>query len=197
MSFGKTENGGDVMSKLSRKMICLEAPLTDEVVLSLKSGDRVLLSGEVYTARDAAHRRMMDTLEAGGTLPINLRGQILYYVGPTPAFGDHIIGSAGPTTALRMDKYTPLLYSLGLKGSIGKGNRSDEVRKAISQYKGIYFAALGGTGALLSKSILEVEVVAYPDLGTEAVHRLKLAAFPVIVINDSYGNDYYRSVQGK
>lgn len=173
----------------------IRAPLADETVSGLKAGDRVLISGNVYTARDAAHRRMMDALEAGGTLPVDLRGQILYYVGPTPAFGDHIIGSAGPTTALRMDKYTPFLYSAGLKGSIGKGNRSDDVRQAIAQYRGVYFAALGGTGALLSKCIQEVEIVAYPDLGTEAIHRLKLVSFPAIVINDCCGGDYYRLVQ--
>lgn len=195
MPFGETEDGGDLMRERWQQPIKMETPLTDDAVRSVTSGDLVLISGDVFTARDAAHRRMAETLEAGGTLPVDLTGQILYYVGPTPAFGDHRVGSAGPTTALRMDKYAPLLYALGLKGTIGKGNRSDAVRQAIAQYNGIYLAALGGTGALLSGCIRAAEVVAYPDLGTEAIHRFTLADFPAIVINDSCGNDYYRMVQ--
>lgn len=173
----------------------LETPLTEERILKLKAGDSVLLSGYVFTARDAAHRRIQEALDANKSLPVELRGETIYYVGPTPSFGDHTIGSAGPTTALRMDSYTPGLYRLGLKATIGKGNRSEAVRNAIVETKSIYFAALGGTGALLSRKIRKAEIAAYPDLGTEAIYRLLLDDFPAIVICDAHGNDYYKQVQ--
>ncbi len=177
------------------EVIELETPLQDESVSALRAGQKVLLSGIVYTARDAAHRRMHESMQRGEPLPIDLRGQVLYYVGPTPAFGEHIIGSAGPTTALRMDRYTPDLYALGVKATIGKGNRTQPVIDAIQQHRAVYFAALGGIGALLSKKIKSVAVVAYEDLGAEAIHRLEFDRFPLIVINDAEGNDYYRMVR--
>jgi fumarate hydratase subunit beta len=179
-----------------RELISIQTPITTEIAKSLQAGDRVLISGNVYTARDAAHRKMFETLEAGKPLPISLQNETIYYVGPTPQFGNHIIGSAGPTTALRMDKYTPQLYHMGVRATIGKGDRSESVRQAIVETNAVYFAALGGTGALLSRHIVHAEVVAYPELGTEAIHRLTLEQFPVIVIYDCHGNDYYRYVQG-
>lgn len=169
----------------------LTTPLTDEVVQSLRAGDRVAISGVVYAARDAAHKRMFALLEQGKALPFDVRGQIIYYVGPTPARPGHVIGAAGPTTSGRMDKYTPKLLEQGLKGMIGKGYRSPEVKEAIVKYRAVYFAAVGGAGALLSKSIKAQEIVAYEDLGPEAIRRLVVENFPAIVINDVYGNDLY------
>lgn len=169
----------------------IQVPLVEEDVLSLKSGDRILLSGTVYTARDAAHERMLDTIHAGDSLPFNIIDQVIYYVGPTPAKPNQIIGSAGPTTSSRMDKYTPKLLEMGLRGMIGKGYRSDEVKKALINFKAVYFAAVGGSAALIAKSIKHVEIVAYEDLGTEAIRKLVIADFPVIVINDVYGGDLY------
>lgn len=167
------------------------APFDESTVQSLKSGDRVRISGTIYTARDSAHKRMIEQLDQGIELPIPLRGQVIYYVGPTPSQPGQVIGSAGPTTSGRMDKYTPALLELGLKGMIGKGYRSKEVKEAIIRHKAVYFAALGGTGALLSHKIQSVEVIAYEDLGTEAIRKLVVEDFPCVVINDCHGNDWY------
>lgn len=161
-------------------------PLKDKDISGLKAGDEVLLNGYVYTARDQTHIRLIKDIERG-KLPFDLRGQVIYYAGPTPARPGKIIGSCGPTTACRMDAWTPRLLKAGLKGMIGKGRRSEEVIKAITEYKAVYFLAIGGAGAFLSKKILEAAPVAYKDLGTEAVYRLKLKDFPVIVGIDSKG----------
>jgi fumarate hydratase subunit beta len=169
----------------------IRLPLTDKTIADLKSGDTVLLSGVLYTARDAAHQRMVAALECGEPLPFDLKGQTLYYVGPSPAPPGRVIGSAGPTTSSRMDAFTPRLLAAGLKGMIGKGQRSAEVRDAIKKHKAVYFAAVGGTGALLSKSVVSAVVVAYADLGPEAVLRLEVKDFPATVINDVTGRDLY------
>lgn len=169
----------------------INPPLSEEEVTALRAGDKVLISGVVYTARDAAHQRLVHLLEQGRKLPIELSGQIIYYVGPAPAKPGQIIGSAGPTTSSRMDPFTPQLLKAGLKGMIGKGLRSAEVRQAIKDYKAVYMAALGGAAALMAKCITKVEVVAYQDLGTEAIHRLEVVNLPVIVVNDCLGNDLY------
>ncbi|MCM3691187.1 Fe-S-containing hydro-lyase [Neobacillus niacini] len=170
----------------------IKLPFEDGIIETLKAGDRLLLTGTVFTARDAAHKRMFDTLEHGKTLPINVEGQVIYYVGPTPAMPGKVIGSAGPTTSGRMDKYTPRLLDLGLKGMIGKGYRSEAVIQSIIKNKAVYLGAIGGSAALLSKTIKSVEVVAYEDLGTEAIRKMEIVDFPVIVINDSDGNDLYK-----
>ena len=174
------------------KIIRINPPLTNEQVAALKSGDRVLISGVIFTGRDAAHKRMFQLLKSGHELPVDLRGQIIYYVGPTPARPGQVIGAAGPTTSGRMDAYAPTLLAYGLKGMMGKGMRSAEVKEAIKQYKGVYFAATGGAGALLAKTIKKAAVVAYPELGPEAIYRLEVEEFPAIVINDCYGNDLYQ-----
>jgi fumarate hydratase subunit beta len=166
-------------------------PLTEEVISELKAGDNVLLSGELYVARDAAHRRMVETLDQGKPLPFDIRGATLYYMGPTPARPGRVIGSAGPTTSGRMDVYTPRLIAAGLKGMIGKGSRSKEVKDAMIRYKAVYFGAIGGAGALAAKRIKKAEVIAYEDLGPEAVRRIEVEDFPVTVINDIYGGDLY------
>ena len=170
----------------------IKTPLTDEMVMSLKAGDNVMLSGVIYTARDAAHKKLVELMENNEPLPINLEGQIIYYVGPTPAKPGQVIGSAGPTTSGRMDAYTPQMLKLGMKGCIGKGFRSAQVKEAFREFKGVYFAAVGGAGALLSKTIKKCEVVAYPELGAEAIHRLEVENFPVTVVNDVHGNDLYQ-----
>jgi len=175
----------------------ITTPLTDEIIEDLRVGDRVLLSGTVYTARDAAHKRMLEEYEKTGKLPIDIKGQVIYYVGPTPPRPGQIIGSAGPTTAYRMDKYTPKLHELGLKATIGKGWRGKEVREALKKYKAVYFAAFGGLAALLSKYIVNVEMVAYEDLGPEAIRKLTFKDFPVIVANDIYGGDIFEEGQKK
>ncbi len=172
--------------------IHIQAPFDEQTIAMLKSGDSVLISGIVYTARDAAHKRMMEELEQGKSLPFDVSGQVIYYVGPTPAKPGEIIGSAGPTTSGRMDKYAPALLELGLKGMIGKGFRSPAVRDSIVKNKALYLAAIGGSGALLARSIKEVELVAYEDLGTEAIRRLRIEQFPAVVINDIHGNDLYQ-----
>jgi fumarate hydratase subunit beta len=164
-------------------------PLTDAIVEKLHAGDDVRLTGVIYTARDAAHRRMVESLEKGESLPFDIRGQVIYYVGPTPAKPGQVIGSAGPTTSMRLDRFTPALLAAGLKGIIGKGGRGAAVRDALKQYKGVYFIAVGGAGALLARQIKKVDIVAYEDLGTEAVRRLEVEGFPVIVCNDIYGAD--------
>lgn len=161
---------------------------------TLLIGDMLYLSGDIYTARDAAHKRMAEALEAGMELPFDIEGQIIYYMGPSPARPGKVIGSAGPTTASRMDKYTPELLDLGLMGMIGKGKRSEEVKEAVVRNKAVYLAAIGGAGALLSKCIEASEVIAYDDLGTEAVRRLTVRDFPVIVVLDAKGGDLYAEV---
>lgn len=171
----------------------MNAPLTDEDAKSLHSGDYVYITGTIYTARDVAHLRMCEALDRNETLPLELAHNIIYYMGPSPAREGRPIGSAGPTTASRMDKYTPRLLDLGLKGMIGKGKRSDAVREAIVRNGAVYFAAVGGAGALLSKSIIASEVVAYDDLGTEAIRRLEVENFPVIVVIDAEGNNLYET----
>jgi len=170
-------------------------PLTEKTLADLKAGDNLLLSGVLYVARDAAHKKMMDTLDRGEPLPFDIKGQTLYYMGPSPAPPGRVIGSAGPTTSTRMDSYTPRLLAAGLKGMIGKGVRSQEVKDALKKHKAVYLAAVGGAGALISKTIIKSEVVAYPDLGPEAVLRLEVKDFPATVINDIHGGDLY--VEGK
>ncbi|MCR5202259.1 MAG: Fe-S-containing hydro-lyase [Lachnospiraceae bacterium] len=171
----------------------IETPLTREKVENLKSGDYVYITGTIYTARDAAHKRMIETLEEGKKLPLDLKDNIIYYLGPSPAREGQVIGSAGPTTAGRMDKYTPKLLDLGLTGMIGKGRRNEAVIESIKKNKAVYFAAIGGAGALLSKCIKKAEVIAYDDLGTEAIRKLEVENLPVIVIIDKEGNNLYES----
>ncbi len=171
----------------------IKMPLSDEEAKKLHSGDYVYITGTIYTARDAAHKRMFEALEKGIELPINLKNNIIYYMGPSPAREGKVIGSAGPTTSSRMDKYTPALLDLGQKGMIGKGKRSKNVKEAIIRNGAVYFAAVGGAGALLSKKILASEIVAYADLGTEAIRKLEVKDFPVIVVIDSEGNDLYET----
>lgn len=171
----------------------LKAPITREDAESLCAGDYVYLTGTIYTARDAAHKRMQETLDRGERLPFEIKGNMIYYMGPSPAREGRPIGSAGPTTASRMDKYTPQLLDMGLGGMIGKGKRSKEVIDGIVRNKSVYFAAVGGAGALLSKRILSSEVIAYEDLGTEAVRKLEVVDFPVIVVIDSRGNNLYET----
>ncbi len=169
----------------------ISVPLTDEVAGSLRAGDYVYLTGVIYTARDAAHKRMYEALEQGKELPFDMRNNVIYYMGPSPAREGRPIGSAGPTTASRMDKYAPALLDLGLKGMIGKGKRNQAVKDAVVRNGAVYFAAVGGAGALLSRSIISSEVIAYDDLGTEAIRKLEVKDFPVIVVMDSVGNDLY------
>ncbi|GAB5614816.1 Fe-S-containing hydro-lyase [Faecalimonas hominis] len=169
----------------------IQIPIQKEIIRELKAGDYVYLTGEIYTARDAAHKRMNETLDRKEELPVNIKDKIIYYMGPSPAREGKVIGSAGPTTASRMDKYAPRLMDLGLSGMIGKGKRSQEVIDAIIRNEGVYFAAVGGAGALLSKCIKKSEVIAYDDLGTEAIRRLEVEDFPVIVVIDSEGNNLY------
>lgn len=169
----------------------IKAPLENETINNLKAGEYVYISGIIYTARDAAHKRMYEALENNKELPIKLENNIIYYMGPSPAREGRVIGSAGPTTASRMDKYTPTMLDLGLKGMIGKGKRSKDVIESIKKNKAVYFAAVGGAGALLSKCIIESEVIAYDDLGTEAIRKLKVEKLPAIVVIDKDGNNLY------
>ncbi len=169
----------------------LRTPLSDQDLARLRSGDRVLLNGVIYTGRDAAHKRLFDLLKEGKDLPFDIKGQIIYYVGPTPAKPGHVLGSAGPTTSYRMDAYSPALIERGLKGMIGKGMRSETVKEAMKKYQAVYFAATGGAGALLARRVKKAEIVAYEDLGTEAIRRLEVEDLPVIVVNDIHGNDLY------
>ncbi|QCX33052.1 Fe-S-containing hydro-lyase [Caloramator sp. E03] len=169
----------------------ITTPLTDDAVKELKAGDSVLLTGYIYTARDAAHKRFIELLNDGKDLPFDIKGQVIYYVGPTPAREGMPIGSAGPTTSYRMDPYAPKLLEIGLKGMIGKGSRNDEVINAIKKYNGVYFAAIGGAAALTAKCVKSSELIAYEDLGAEAVRRLYVEDLPLIVVIDSEGNNYY------
>lgn len=171
----------------------INAPISDEDAKMLRAGDYVYITGTIYTARDAAHKRMAEALEAGKELPLDMKNNIIYYMGPSPAREGRPIGSAGPTTASRMDKYAPDLLDLGLKGMIGKGKRSQAVKDAIVRNKAVYFAAVGGAGALLSQRIKSSEVIAYDDLGTEAIRKLEVENFPVIVVIDSEGNNLYET----
>lgn len=171
----------------------IKAPLNPEEIKELKSGDYVYITGTIYTARDAAHKRMQETIEKGEKLPIDMNQNIIYYMGPSPAREGNVIGSAGPTTASRMDKYAPKLLDMGLKGMIGKGKRTIEVQEAIVRNQAVYFAAVGGAGALLSKRILSSKIIAYEDLGTEAIRQLEVENFPVIVVIDSEGNNLYET----
>lgn len=173
------------------KTVYLTTPLTDEMVSFLEIGDKVFLSGVVYSARDAAHKRLIDLLDAGKPLPFALRGQVIYYVGPSPAKPGRVIGAAGPTTSYRMDPYAPRLMELGLKAMIGKGKRAQAVKEAMITYKAVYLGATGGAGALISRAIKEAEVIAYDELGPEAIRRLVVENFPAVVINDTRGRDLY------
>ncbi len=170
----------------------LTTPLSDEDVSMLNSGDIVYLNGTIYTARDAAHKRLVDLLDAGKELPFDVKGAVIYFVGPTPPKPGDPIGSAGPTTSYRMDSYSPRLIAEGLKGMIGKGKRNKDVTDACQKHKAVYFGATGGAGALLGKQIKSAEVIAYEELGPEAVRKLEVVDFPVTVINDTYGEDLYK-----
>jgi len=174
------------------KTFKLQTPLTDEDVSKLSIGDKVLISGTIYTGRDAAHKRLVDLVQAGKELPFNIQGQIIYYVGPAPAPPGKPIGSAGPTTSYRMDPYAPALMDVGLKGMIGKGPRNQAVIDSMKKNKAVYFAAIGGAAVVVAKSITDAKVIAYDDLGTEAIRELKVKDFPCIVANDIYGNDIYK-----
>jgi len=177
------------MEQTAKKLV---TPLGDEQVNALRAGDRVAISGVIYTARDAAHKRMAEALDRGEALPIPVDGQVIYYVGPTPTPPGRVIGSAGPTTSGRMDAYTPRLLALGLRGTIGKGWRSPEVVRAMQQHRAVYFAAVGGAGALIAASIVECETVAYEDLGPEAIRRLVVRDLPAVVAIDALGGNVYQ-----
>ncbi|MFH1137519.1 MAG: Fe-S-containing hydro-lyase [Pseudomonadota bacterium] len=173
----------------------ISAPLARADLEPLKAGDNVLISGIIYTGRDAAHKRLIETLNRGELLPFDPDGQIIYYVGPSPAPPGRIIGAAGPTTSYRMDPYAPTLIAKGLRGMIGKGRRSEEVKKAMIEHGAVYFGAIGGAGALLAQAIKEVEIIAYEDLGPEAVRKLRVEDFPAVVVNDLAGRDLYQEGQ--
>ncbi len=172
-------------------------PLTDETLKELRAGDNLLLTGVMYVGRDAAHKRIVEAMERGKPLPIDIKGQTIYFMGPSPPRPGRPIGSAGPTTSGRMDAYSPRLIAEGLKGMIGKGSRSKAVKDAMVKYKAVYLGAIGGAGALISKSIKKAEVVAYEELGAEALRRLEVEDFPVTVINDVYGGDLYKEGKAK
>ena len=172
-------------------------PLTDEILKELKAGDNLLLNGVIYVARDAAHKRMVEALDQGKPLPFDIRGTTIYYMGPTPARPGRVIGSAGPTTSGRMDAYAPRLIAEGLKGMIGKGSRSKAVKDAMVKHKAVYLGAIGGAGAIISKSIKRAEVIAFEELGAEALRRLEVEDFPVTVVNDIYGGDLYEEGKAK
>lgn len=175
----------------------ITTPLTDDIIEQLHAGDKVTITGIIYVGRDAAHKRMMEALDKGEALPFDPQGQTIYYMGPSPAKPGKPIGSAGPTTSYRMDPYAPRLMEAGLKGMIGKGNRSLPVREAMQKHKAVYFAAIGGAAALIAKSIKESEVIGYDDLGAEALRRLRVEDFPAIVVNDIYGGDAYENGRRK
>lgn len=175
----------------------ITTPLTDDIIKKLKAGDKVTITGTIYTGRDAAHKRMCEALDRGEDLPFDIKGAVIYYVGPCPHREGQVIGSCGPTTSYRMDAYAPALMRLGLKGMIGKGVRNDAVKDAIEDCCGVYFGAIGGAGALLAKHVVSSEVIAYHDLGTEAVHKLTVRNFPVTVVTDCYGDDLYELGRAK
>jgi len=170
----------------------IQTPLADDVIQSLRTGEKVLLSGFIYTARDAAHKRFAEALDAGKELPFDIRGQVIYYCGPAPAPPGKVIGSCGPTTSSRMDVYAPRLIGLGLKGMIGKGKRSEAVKKALQEHRAVYFGATGGAGALIARTVVTSRVIAYEDLGPEAVVRLEVRDMPLFVINDTFAGDLYQ-----
>ena len=173
------------------------SPISDDVIENLRAGDQVLISGVIYVGRDSAHKRLIETLDRGDELPFDIKGQTIYYMGPSPTKPGHVIGSAGPTTSGRMDAYTPRLLSIGLKAMIGKGLRSDAVKEAIKEYKAVYFATTGGAAALIAKSITKSDIVAYEELGPEAILRLEVKDFPAVVINDMHGGDLYQEGKAK
>ena len=175
----------------------LKLPLTTEVVEKLKAGDKLYLSGVLYTARDSAHKRMIEALDKEEKLPIDIVGQTIYYMGPAPAKPGQVIGSAGPTTSGRMDAYASRLMAVGLKGMLGKGSRTQAVKDAMKKYRAVYFVATGGAGALIAQRIKKADVVAYDDLGAEAIHKLEVEDLPVIVVNDAYGGDLYEQGRAK
>ena len=175
----------------------IQAPLTKETVEDLKAGDRVLISGTLITGRDAAHQRLFELMKKGEKLPVEVEGQVIYYVGPTPARPGEVIGSAGPTTSGRMDAYAPDMMKIGLKGMIGKGARDEKVKKAMVEYKAVYFGTIGGAGAIISGKIKKSEIIAYEDLGPEAIRKLTVEDFPAVVINDAYGGDLYKTGKEK
>ena len=182
------------MSTMAKR---IALPLTDETVANLKAGDDVLLSGTMYVGRDSAHKRIVEALDQGKPLPFDVRGQTIYYMGPSPAKPGQAIGSAGPTTSGRMDSYSPRLMAEGLRGMVGKGMRTPAVKEAMKKYRAVYFAAIGGAGALISKAIKKSDVIAYEELGAEALLRIEVADFPAIVINDIYGGDLYEEGKAK
>ncbi|MFH1541202.1 MAG: Fe-S-containing hydro-lyase [Elusimicrobiota bacterium] len=175
-------------------MIKIKTPLTENILEKLKIGDEILLSGTIFTARDAAHKRLSELLHSNKKLPFDIKGAVIYYTGSTPAKPEQVIGSCGPTSSYRMDKYTPKLLEHGLKATIGKGSRSKEIIASMKKHKAVYFAATGGVGALISKCVKKSEIIAFPDLGCEAIHRLNIKDFPLIVANDIYGNDLYNEI---
>jgi fumarate hydratase subunit beta len=175
----------------------ITTPLTDEVIEKLRAGDKVTITGTIYVGRDAAHKQMVEALDRGEQLPVDWEGQVVYYMGPAPAPPGKPIGSAGPTTSGRMDPYTERMLQQGLKGMVGKGSRSAEVRQALQKYKAVYFAATGGAAALIAQRIKKAEVIAYEDLGAEALRRLEVENFPVTVVNDMYGADLYEEGKAK
>ncbi len=188
--------GGVLKGRKRQKMTeikTLQPPLTEADVRSLKAGDEVLITGEIYTARDMAHKRLCEAIEAGRELPFPLEGAIIYFVGPTPARPGRVIGAAGPTTSSRMDAFSPKLLANGLKAMLGKGYRGDQVRDALKKYGAVHLSTIGGAGALLSKHIVAAEVIAYEDLGTEAVRKLQVVDFPAVVVYDCYRNSVYKS----
>ena len=182
------------MSTMAKR---IALPLTDETVASLKAGDDVLFSGTMYVGRDSAHKRIVEALDQGKPLPFDIRGQTIYYMGPSPAKPGQAIGSAGPTTSGRMDSYSPRLMAEGLRGMVGKGMRTPAVKEAMKKYRAVYFAAIGGAGALISKAIQKSDVIAYEELGAEALLRIEVADFPAIVINDIHGGDLYEEGKAK
>ena len=173
----------------------VDIPFTEDVLVSLKAGDLISLTGSLFTGRDQTHRRLVALLDEGKELPVDLKGQLLYYVGPTPAKPGQVIGAAGPTTSYRMDAYTPRLLELGVKATLGKGSRSMNVRQAMKKHGAVYLATVGGAGAFLSKSIVKSELIAFEDAGPEALFRFEVENFPAVVINDLEGNDYYEMVK--
>jgi fumarate hydratase subunit beta len=177
------------VERLNELEVRVTTPLTDDDVRQLKIGDHVRVSGTIYTARDAAHSRMVQTLDEGGQLPIDIKGQLIYYTGPSPARPGHNAGAFGPTTSMRMDRFTPRLLQEGMKACMGKGNRGPEVQEALKKYNGVYFMAVGGAGAMLSQYVKKVEVIAYEDLGTESLKRVEVEDFPAVVMDDNEGRD--------
>ena len=194
MNYGYFDDNAVKVNDMKKKV---EIPFTEEQALSLECGDNVFISGVIYTGRDAAHKRMIETIEQGNELPMNIKDGMMYYVGPAPEKPGQVIGSAGPTTSYRMDSYAPKLLDMGLRGMIGKGKRSDEVIESMIKNKAVYFGAIGGAGALLAKSIKKSDIIAYNDLGTEAIRRLEVVDLPAVVVIDSKGRNLYEEGRKK